>query len=123
MAETSRTPPGFLRRVESWAATASLLLLAVLPILEIVVRLVVQGGIPGYNSYLVHLVLMSAFLGGMVTAREGRHLAIKVAVEAMPASVRAIADTANAFLSATLGFAFFWASLSFVVVGFEPGAR
>ncbi|MFW6291577.1 MAG: TRAP transporter small permease subunit, partial [Spirochaetota bacterium] len=124
MSDIPRSPVrGFLRRVESWAATASLLLLGVLPILEIVVRLVVQGGISGYNAYLFHLVLMAAFLGGMVTAREGRHLAIKVAVEAMPDGVRAVADTINAFLSATLGFAFFWASLSFVMVGFEPGAR
>ena len=123
MADGHRPVPGFLRRVESWAATASLLLLGVLPILEIVVRLAVRGGIPGYNAYLFHLVLMAAFLGGMITAREGRHLAIRVAVEAMPKGVRAFADTLNAFLSTTLGFAFFWASLSFVAVGFEPGAR
>lgn len=123
MADAKRPLVGFLRRVESWAAAASLLLLGVLPILEIVVRLIVQGGIPGYNAYLFHLVLMSAFLGGMVTAREGRHLAIKVAVEAMPERLRGIADTVSAFLSATLGFAFFWSSLSFVMVGFEPGAR
>ena len=123
MSDIPRSPVlGFLRRVESWAATASLLLLGVLPVLEIVVRLVVQGGISGYNAYLFHLVLMAAFLGGMVTAREGRHLAIKVAVEAMPEGMRAVADTINAFLSTTLGFAFFWASLSFVMVGFEPGA-
>ena len=112
-----------LRDLESWAAAACLLMLGVLPILEIVVRLVANRGISGYNSYLVHLVLMSAFLGGMVTARSGQHLAIRVAVEAFPERLRSVADTINSFLSTTIGIAFFWASLSFVAIGFEPGSR
>ena len=112
-----------LRAVESYAAGLSLLLLGLLPIFESIVRLVVSGGIPAYNAYLVHLVLFCAFLGGMVTAREGRHLALTVAVDALPPHGRVIAETLTAFLSTTLGFAFFWASLSFVIVGFEPTAR
>ena len=117
------TVAGTLRAVESWAAALSLLLLGLLPILESLVRLFVSGGIPGYNAYLVHLVLFCAFLGGMVTAREGRHLALNVAVEALPPRVRRWAQTVTVFLSTTLGFAFFWASLSFVIIGFEPTAR
>jgi len=112
-----------LNNVESGAAVVSVLLLGLLPILEIFVRMIAQTGIPSYNSYLLHLVLVAAFLGGMVTAREGRHLAIRVAVEAFPQRVREVSDTVNAFLSTTLGFAFFWSSVSFVVVGFDPGAR
>lgn len=112
-----------LRRIESGVAAGALLLLGLLPIAEIVVRLVAQTGIPGYNSYLLHLVLMASFLGGMITAREGRHLAIRVAVDAFPEKPRSVADTASAFLSATIGIAFFWASVSFVAIGFEPGAR
>ena len=124
MADRRRVPVvATLRTVEAWAAALSLLLLALLPILEIVVRLVAAGGIPGYNAYLVHFVLLCAFLGGMVTAGEGRHLAITVAVEALPARLRSAAGTLTAFLSGTLGSAFFWSSLSFVFVGFEPRAR
>jgi tripartite ATP-independent transporter DctM subunit len=123
MAERSSPLAGLLRQVESWAAAASLLVLGLLPILEILIRFTGWGGVPGYNRYLAHLVLLTAFLGGMVTAREGRHLAIKVAVEALPKGVRAVADTMNGFLSTMLGVAFFCASLSFVAVGFESGTR
>jgi tripartite ATP-independent transporter DctM subunit len=114
---------GVLRRLESGAAVASLLLLAFLPLIEIVVRLVASGGIPGYNAYLFHLVVLSAFLGGMITAREGRHLAIKLGVDSLPPPVRAGVGTAAAFLSVAITTGFFWSAVSFVAVGFEPGMR
>ena len=116
-------PRVVLRRVEEWAAVASLLLLGFLPLIEIVIRAVAQGGIPGYNGYLFHLVVAAAFLGGMITAREGRHLAIRVAVDTLPERVRAITDTVAAFLSATISTGFFWASVSFVAVSFVPGTK
>jgi tripartite ATP-independent transporter DctM subunit len=112
-----------LRRIEEWAAVASLLLLGFLPIVEAVIRLVARGGIPGYNGYLFHLVVAAAFLGGMITAREGRHLAIRVAVDALPERARTIVDTVTAFLAATITTAFFWAAVSFTAVSFVPGTR
>lgn len=111
-----------LRRVESAVAASSLLLLALLPLVQVLVRLVSRGGISGYNSYLYHLVLAGAFLGGMITSREDQHLAIRVAVDALPERGKRAATTLTSFLSATLGFGFFWASLGFVAIGFEPGA-
>ncbi len=114
---------GTLRTVESWAGGLGLLVLALLPMLEIIVRIVVAGGISGYNAYLVHLVLYCAFLGGMITAREERHLAITVAVDALPQRWSDAAGILRVFFSAMLGFAFFWVSLTFVIIGFEPLAR
>ena len=111
------------RHFEDWLATVVLLLLGALPVLQAIIRAVAQGGIPGYNGYLVHLVLAAAFLGGMITAREGRHLAIKIVGEILPDRAKPIADAVTAFLSSALTFAFFLASLSFVLVGFEPGSR
>ena len=111
-----------LPRIESAIAATSLLLLALLPLVQVLVRLVTRGGIPGYNGYLYHFVLLGAFLGGMITAREGQHLAIRVAADALPKRAKRIASTLTGFLSATLGFGFFWASLGFVAVGFEPGS-
>jgi len=110
-----------LRRLEEWAAVASLLLLGFLPLIEIVVRAVARGGIPGYNGYLAHLVVAAAFLGGMITAREGRHLAIRIAVDSFPERLKTVTATSTAFLSTTITTGFFWASLSFVAIGFEPG--
>ena len=112
-----------LLRAEAWAAVASLLLLGFLPLIEIVVRAVARGGIPGYNGYLAHLVVAAAFLGGMITAREGRHLAIRIGVDGFPDRLKAVTATVTAFLSTAITTGFFWASVSFVAVGFEPGMR
>lgn len=111
-----------LRQVESWAAVVSLLLLGFLPIIQIVVRAVAEGGISGYNGYLFHLVVAAAFLGGMITAREGKHLAIRIGVDALPERLGNSIATVTAFLSTAIATGFFWAALSFVAIGFEPGA-
>ena len=114
---------GVLRRVESAVAVVSLLLLGFLPLVEIVVRLVASGGISGYNGYLSHLVVISAFLGGMITAREGRHLAIQIGLDSFSDRLKNVLKTVTAFLSVTITTGFFWASVSFVAVGFEPGMK
>ncbi|TVQ27284.1 MAG: TRAP transporter large permease subunit [Spirochaetaceae bacterium] len=108
---------------ESVVASVSLLLLGVLPVLEVVVRFLYSGGIPAYNRYLLHLVLVVSFLGGMIAARDGRHLSIRVAVDALPDRLRLAADSLGSVLTVTIVVAFFWSSLSFVAIGFEPGSR
>jgi tripartite ATP-independent transporter DctM subunit len=120
MAKVSRIG-GTLWRLESWIAASSLLALGVFPVIEALLRLLGSSGIPGYNAYLIHLVLISAFLGGMITAREERHLAIRVAVDAMSGRARAITENSTMFLSVTIVTAFFWSAVSFLIVGFEPG--
>ncbi len=114
---------GTLWRVESWVAASSLLLLGIFPVIEAIVRIFVSSGIPGYNGYLVHLVLLSAFLGGMITAREERHLAIRVAIDALSPRPRSVVETVVGAISVTVVTAFFWSAVSFVAVSFEPSAR
>lgn len=121
MAKPSRLGAA-LWRLESWVAAASLLALGLFPVIEAGVRLFLSSGIPGYNSYLVHLVLISAFLGGMITAREERHLAIRVAVDAVSTRWQGRIRAVTTLLSVTIVAAFFWSAVSFVVVSFEPGA-
>ena len=104
-------------------ASLSLLLLGVLPLIEIVVRAVIRSGIPGYNGYLTHLVLVTAFMGGMITAAEGRHLSIRVVPELLSGSGKIFLDGWNAVVSTSVTIAFFWSALSFVSIGFEPGSR
>ncbi|MFP4376077.1 MAG: TRAP transporter large permease subunit [Spirochaetales bacterium] len=114
---------GFAWRVESILAILAVLLLALMPLLESLVRLFFAGGVPGYNSYLVHLVLLIAFFGGMVTARENEHLAVRVGVDLLPERARQTAHVIVVFVTVTVVTAFAWASLSFVIISFVPGAR
>ena len=123
--EKPRTVTRILQAAESWAGLAGLLLLAALPIVEIIIREVARSGITGYNGYLVHLVLLTAFFGGMITSREGRHLSIRANVGTDSTEPRgrinlALGITA-AVVSAAITIAFFWGALSFLLIGFEAG--
>ena len=65
-----------LRRVETGLSVLALALMAVLPILEIVLRRTVRVGIPGSILIVQHLTLVIAFLGAALAAREGKLLAL-----------------------------------------------
>jgi C4-dicarboxylate transporter, DctM subunit len=60
---------------ENLVCTAALLLMAVLPLLEILLR-AFSFGIPGSALWTQHLVLWVAFLGAAIAAREGKLLAL-----------------------------------------------
>src|SRR5882672_7047186 len=63
-------------RIEGFAASLALALMAVLPIAEIVWRAMFKAGIPGSGSFVQHLTLWVGFLGAAIAAREGRLLAL-----------------------------------------------
>lgn len=111
------------RNLEIDVGGVLLLILALLPILEAFIRALFNTGIPGYNGYLVHVVLLIAFIGGMISAREGSHLAIQLLPETTHGPAKLVLDRFNGTLGTTITTAFFWASLSFTAVSFEPGSR
>jgi C4-dicarboxylate transporter DctM subunit len=65
-----------LDRLENLVCTGALLLMAVLPLLEILLRAVFSAGIPGSALWTQHLVLWVAFFGAAIAAREGKLLAL-----------------------------------------------
>jgi C4-dicarboxylate transporter DctM subunit len=71
-----RLPRETLDRLENLVCTGALLLMAVLPLLEILLRAVFSAGIPGSALWTQHLVLWVAFFGAAIAAREGRLLAL-----------------------------------------------
>lgn len=126
MAGSATDRSNILRRVEEWIGVGALLLMAALPLIQVVVRGVASAGIPGYNSYIFHLVLFAAFVGGMIAAAGRQHLAIRIATEKPNVDgevesvfVRVTATTV-AFLSATVTIAFAWSALSLALIGFAP---
>ena len=70
----------FLHRAEDTAVSAVLIMLAVVPVIEIILRALFRTGIKGGAEYTAHLVLWITFLGGMVTSRGGQHLAISAGI-------------------------------------------
>ncbi len=70
----------FLFNLENTTASAVLLLLAVIPVVEILLRTFFRSGLEASSEYTAHIVLWITFLGAMITSRNNQHLAISVGV-------------------------------------------
>jgi tripartite ATP-independent transporter DctM subunit len=114
---------GLLAAAENSIVTVILVLLAAIPIVEVILRKVVQTGIPGATNYIFHLVLWVTFVGGLITTRENRHLALNITSEAVKEPFSVYIKTVNSFLSVAFSFAFCLSSLSFVFIGFDPSRK
>lgn len=83
----SRVVHGFENSVGSLAILA----MAILPIAEMVGRRFLGQGVPGSITWVQHLTLWVAFAGGIIAARDRRHLALATTTFLSPA-VRTYAD-------------------------------
>ncbi|MBW1677956.1 MAG: TRAP transporter large permease subunit [Deltaproteobacteria bacterium] len=111
-----------LRRLAWWAGRTedailaiALLLMALIPVVELVGRTWFSTGIPGATEYLQHLTLWIGFLGAMLATREGKHLRIAVAMSWLPPGVSRVVDCLGGFISAAVCTGLFGASLQLVV--------
>lgn len=68
-------------KIENTISITALLLIAILPIIEVIARLLNQPGIRSSSDYIQHLVIWITFAGGMITSREGRHLSLSIGVD------------------------------------------
>jgi len=77
--------------VENGVAILAVLAMAVLPIAEIAGRQFLGAGVPGSITWVQHLTLWVACAGGVIAARNRRHLALATTTF-LPASMRRHAD-------------------------------
>lgn len=92
----------WLRKGEDGVLGVSLLLMAVIPVVEFFGRRWAGAGIPGATDYLRHLTLWVGFLGAMVAAREGRHLRIVADIGWIPRAARAPVILYQAFFASVV---------------------
>ncbi|OHD74357.1 MAG: hypothetical protein A2177_00960 [Spirochaetes bacterium RBG_13_68_11] len=112
-----------LNRAENLVSFVLLALLALMPFIGVIARLLSLAGIRSSADYIQHLVLWVAFLGGAITSREGKHLALTVGSERTGPKLKRAIEGFTGFLSAFICTILTLASASFVVIGFDPGAR
>jgi C4-dicarboxylate transporter, DctM subunit len=112
-----------LRRAEDLLSFALLALLALMPFIGVIARLLSLAGIRSSADYIQHLVLWVAFLGGAITSREGKHLALTVGSERAGPKLKQAIDGFTGFLTAFICTVLTLASASFAAIGFDPGAR
>ncbi len=102
-------------RTEDGILGVALLLMALIPVVELVGRTLFGIGIPGATEYLQHLTLWIGFLGAVLATREGKHLKIVAATNWLPPGVIRVVDYLGAFISAAVCAGLFAASLQLVV--------
>ncbi len=73
---TLERPTGLAARAEVLISGAVLTALVAIPLLHMLGRWTLGRGIPGASGYEQHLTLWLTFLGGVLAARYGRHLAL-----------------------------------------------
>jgi C4-dicarboxylate transporter DctM subunit len=112
-----------LNQAENFVSFLLLALLALMPFVGVIARLLSLAGIRSSADYIQHLVLWVAFLGGAITSRDGKHLALTVGSDRAGPKLKRAIEGFTGFLSAFICTILTLASASFVVIGFDPGAR
>ncbi|MCK4542539.1 MAG: TRAP transporter large permease subunit [Spirochaetales bacterium] len=112
--------PSAARRIEDFVAVASLIILALIPTTEIILRLFFRTGIPASTDYMYHAVLWVAFTGGMITSRKNDHLSLSIGIDSLKEPLRSIVKNTTTFISVAISSAFFWSALSLMLNGFDP---
>ena len=112
----ARRPP-LVSRVfhgfENSVGIVAILAMAVLPIGEIVGRRFLGQGVPGSITWVQHLTLWVAFAGGIIAARDRRHLALATTTFLSP-SVRTYADLVASAVGCSIAAVLAWASYNSV---------
>lgn len=102
------------------AALVALAMLALVPLVDMVLVKLFWFGLPGAIKISEQGLLALTFLSAVMTTRDGHHLSLT----AGPRGSRPVATVLRSYaalVTAAVPAAMFWASMSLVVNGFEPG--
>ncbi len=108
-------------KIERWLAIAALSLLSLLPALEMGLRHLGVGGLPGAAALTQHLTLWVAFLGAALAAGSDRLLSLSANTFLSERSARPVRVFTSA-VTAAVALCLAWASLQFVLAERQGGA-
>jgi tripartite ATP-independent transporter DctM subunit len=119
------SPKFFVRAThltENYLALFGLIFLALLPTMEVIARKFFNTGIKNSTDLTYQLVLFLTFVGGAITSREGKHLALNLELNVKDRTKERL-NVYNAIVGLVFTTAFAVASLSFSLNGFGRGER
>ena len=114
------SPAGGGKAIKFWRLVAYglYLLLFALPILQIILRQF-NASLISIDNYLAHILLFVGFIGGILAAGEGRHLAVGTA-QMFPVRVRKITDRMWRVIALIILGSLFIGSIELALIGFTP---
>ncbi len=104
----------YFHKFENGVAMILLFAMALIPVIEMVFRRLLNTGIAGSIVYVQHLTLWVGFVGAIIATRDKRHLTITSLDEFMPVPVKKAASILRNFISTAICFALFLASIQLV---------
>ena len=107
---------------ENLLAFLTIFLLALFPFLEVIARTVFHTGVANSTEFTHHLVLILAFIGAVITARENKHLSLTLNWK-LPAGLLKRIQAGSALINTTFCTAFAWISLSFLLNAFAADEK
>ncbi|MBN1697419.1 MAG: TRAP transporter large permease subunit [Spirochaetales bacterium] len=108
------------RLIENYAAIAVLLVIVLILFIEIILRRF-SAGIPAASEYIQHFVLWTAFLGAMITTREGKHLSLGIGIKMVAEPFRSWIKIGTGIVSTAICTVLTVASIRFLRAGFDIG--
>ncbi len=108
---------------EDKAAGVIFLILALLPTMEILARLIFQTGLKGSEAYIRNAVVWTAFLAGMISSREKKHLSLTSGNDLLKGRIGAFLKSLVKILSSGISLGLAVSSFSFLLIGFDPEQR
>ena len=102
---------------------AALVLLALVPAANVVMRLLFGGGLAVTTEYVRHLTLWVALLAGIITTRQGAHLALSSGLHKLPGPWGGRMRAAASAISVAVTTALAASALSLLLLAFDPRQR
>nr|WP_230391597.1 MULTISPECIES: TRAP transporter large permease subunit [unclassified Oceanispirochaeta] len=109
-----------LTKIEFSTAVLVFLILAFIPVLEILSRLIFNNGIRAAEAYISHAVLWVAFLAGMIASKENAHLSLTSGRDVFSGRLEVVSTAVSRIFSSGISFGLAAAAFSFLLIGFDP---
>ena len=113
--------PGFAKtvfyRIEDYICICALAVMALLPVAESIARNFFKTGVPASSGLMVHLLLVSGLIAGMICTRTNSHLSIALVQYFTGDKVKRHLLIYSNLISACISVIIAWSSLSFIKIG------
>ncbi|MCL2793030.1 MAG: TRAP transporter large permease subunit [Spirochaetaceae bacterium] len=103
--------------------TILIVLLAAIPILEVIIRFFFKSGITASHAMMRHIVLWIALVGSYVATANGRHLAMEAGKKYIPEKFQKATSSFCKAIEISILMAFFTASIFFIFIAFDASDR
>jgi tripartite ATP-independent transporter DctM subunit len=103
--------------IEEGICYLSLILLTLVPIVDVLMRIILKTGFPDASGLLIHLLLALGLLSGMITTKKEEHLSIALVQNFSSDKTKKTVSIVSHILCAFVVTILAWSAVSFIRIG------